>query len=219
VFLEQNNWAAAKTVLERLEVEADFPQNVVFAQSNLMKANYELEDYAKAVEFAEKVLQNPKMEDAVKSDAQVIIARSAIKNGDEEKARLAYTKVQEIAKGSLAAEALYYDAYFTHKDTNYEVSNKKIQTLTRDYSGYKYYAAKGLVLMAKNFYELEDSYQATFILGKVIENFTQYDDVIQEAQTELQRIKLAEAKRNSSINIEPIEEENNMEEENDIDGN
>jgi len=122
-------------------------------------------------------------------------------------------------KGSLAAEALYYDAYFENKGTDYAASNKKVQTLTRDYSGYKYFAAKGLVLMAKNFYELEDSYQATFILEKVIENFTQYDDVIQEAQSELQRIKIVEAKRNSSINVAPVEEENNMEEENDIDGN
>lgn len=219
VFLEQKNWEGAKAILLRLEVEADFPQNVVFAQSNLMKANYELENYVIAVEFAEKVLQNPKMEDAVKSDAQVIIARSAIKTGDEEKARLAYENVQEIAKGSLAAEALYYEAYFLHKDTKYENSNKTIQTLTREYSGYKYFAAKGLVLMAKNFYELEDSYQATFILEKVIENFTQYKDVVKDAKSELQRIKLAEAKKNSSINVEPIEEQEYNEDENDIDGN
>ena len=59
--------------------------------------------------------------------------------------------------------------------------------------------------MAKNFYELEDAYQATYILEKVIENFSMYDDVVTEAQTELQRIKLEESKRNSSIDITPIE--------------
>jgi len=219
VFLEQRKWLEATTVLERLEIEADFPQNIVFAQSNLMKTNYELANYSKVVEFAEKVLRNPKVEDAVKSDAQVFIARSAIKTRDVEKAQLAYAKVQKIAKGSLAAEALYYDAYFTHRDANYEVSNQKIQTLTRDYSGYKYFAAKGLVLMAKNFYELEDSYQATFILEKVIENFVKYDDVVQDAKLELRRIKVEEAKRNSSINVAPVEEGENLEEENDIDGN
>jgi len=218
VYLEEKNWQEAKPVLIRLENEADFPQNKVFALANLMKVNYELANYQEAVVYAEKVLQNPKMEDAIKSDAQVIIARSAMQTGDENKARIAYGKVQEIAKGSLAAEALYYDAYFTHKDADYAASNVKIQSLTRDYSGYKYFAAKGLVLMAKNFYELEDSYQATFILEKVIENFAQYEDVIQEAKLELQRIKTEEAKRNSSINVDPIEEED-MDQENDIDGN
>ncbi len=219
VYLENKNWQEAKSILTRLENEADFPQNKIYAQSNLMKSNYELGNYQDAVVYAEKVLQNVKMEDAVKSDAQVIIARSALQTGDESKARIAYKNVQEIAKGSLAAEALYYDAYFTNKDNDYSASNVKIQSLTRDYSGHKYFAAKGLVLMAKNFYELEDSYQATFILEKVIENFTQYEDIVKNAKSELQRIKTEEAKRNSSINVDPIEEEDDMDQENDIDGN
>ncbi|NQY28607.1 MAG: tetratricopeptide repeat protein [Flavobacteriaceae bacterium] len=217
VYLEAKNWQEAKLILTRLENEADFPQNKVFALTNLMKSNYELDNYQEAVVYAEKVLQNPKIEDAIKSDAQVIIARSAIQTGDESKARISYGKVQEIAKGSLAAEALYYDAYFTHKDKDYAVSNVKIQNLTRDYSGYKYYAAKGLVLMAKNYYELEDSFQATYILEKVIENFTKYEDVVTDAKSELQRIKIEEAKRNSSINVDPIEED--MDQENEIEGN
>jgi len=217
VYLEDKNWQEAKSILARLEIEADFPQNKIFAQSNLIKSYYELGNYQEAVVYAEKVLQNVKIEDAIKSDAQVIIARSAIKTGDEYKAKIAYAKVQEIAKGSLAAEALYYDAYFTNKDADYEASNVKIQGLTRDYSGYKYFAAKGLVLMAKNFYELNDSYQATFILEKVIENFTQYEDVVAEAKLEALRIKTEEAKRNSSINIEPVNDE--LDQENDSDGN
>ena len=217
VYLEGKNWQEAKLILMRLEEEADFPQNKIFAQSNLMKSNYELGNYHDAVVYAEKVLQNVKIEDAIKSDAQVIIARSAIQTGDENKAKIAYGKVQEIAKGSLAAEALYYDAYFTNGEKDYSASNAKIQSLTRDYSGHKYFAAKGLVLMAKNFYELEDSYQANFILEKVIENFTQYEDVVDEAKIELQRIKTEEAKRNSSINVDPIEDD--MDQENDIDGN
>ena len=69
----------------------------------------------------------------------------------------------------------------------------------KDYSGYKYYGAKSLVIMAKNFYGLKDSFQATYILESVIENFKEYTDVIEEAQKELDFIKGEEAKRNSSI--------------------
>lgn len=207
VYLKQSKWVEVKPVLERLEVEADFPQNIVFAQSNLMKANYQTEEYSSAVIYAEKMLQNPKIDDAVKSDAQVIIARSALKTDDYDKAELAYAEVQKIAKGALAAEALFYEAYFLHRAANFEISNTKIKELTKDHSGHKYYAAKGLVLMAKNFYQLEDSYQATYILEKVIENFSKYEDVVAEAQTELQHIKEEEAKRNSSINITPVDNE------------
>ena len=206
VYLELKDWNNARTVLLRLEIEADFPQNIIFSQSNLMKSNYELEDYTNAVNYAEKVLLNPKIEDAIKSDAQVVIARSAIKTNYEEKAKIAYAEVQKIATGSLAAEALYYDAYFTSKEENYAASNIKIQQLTRDYSGYKYFAAKSLVLMATNFYELNDSFQATYILERVLENFATYEDVKEEAAKKLKHIKSEEAKRNSSIQIEENDE-------------
>ena len=199
IYLKKNDASKTIITLKRLESEADFPQNVTFAQSNLMKTYYEQKDYPNAVIYAEKVLANPKMDDKVKSDAQIIVARSAIQTNDEPKARLAYAKLLTIAKGELAAEALYYDAYFKNKDAKFEASNTTVQKLTKDYSGYKYFGAKGLVLMAKNFYGLKDSFQATYILESVIKNFTNFPDVVSDAQKELDGIKAEESKTNSSI--------------------
>jgi tetratricopeptide (TPR) repeat protein len=199
IHLKANNYAKAIPVLKRLEAEADFPQNVTFAQSNLMKSYYDGEDYANAVIYADKVIANTKTEDRVKSDAQIIVARSAIKTNNEAKARTAYAKLLTIAKGELAAEALYYDAYFKNKDGKFEASNTAVQKLSKDYSGYKYFGAKGLVVMAKNFYGLKDSFQATYILESIIKNFKAYPDVVEEAQKELDAIKGEESKRNSSI--------------------
>ncbi|WP_242204857.1 tetratricopeptide repeat protein [Aestuariivivens insulae] len=200
--LENKNWNEAMPLLSRLEQEANFPQNVIFAQSNLMKANYQLDRYNEAVTYAEKVLGNSKIDNKIKSDAYIIIARSAIKTGDEAKAKTAYTEVERVATGETAAEALYYNAYFKHKAGQFEASNKSVQKLARDFSGYKYYSAKGLVLMAKNFYALNDAFQATYILESVIENFKEFSDVAEEAKTELNKIKQEEAKTNSSIQTE-----------------
>ena len=199
IHLKKEDFAKAIPVLKRLETEAEFPQNVTFAQANLMRAYFDQKDYANAVTYADKVLANPKTDDKVKSDAQIIVARSAIIANDEPKARLAYAKLLTIAKGELAAEALYYDAYFKNKDGKFEDSNKAVQKLAKDYSGYKYFGSKGLILMAKNFYALKDSYQATVILDAVIKNFSQFQDIVDEATQELQRIKSEEAKTNSSI--------------------
>lgn len=201
-YLESKSWNKAIPLLERLEEEANFPQNIVFAQSNLMKANYQLESYNKAVAYAEKVLANSKIDNKIKADAHIIIARSAIKTGDESKAKDAYAKVETVATGETAAEALYYNAYFKHKEAKYEASNTTVQKLAKDFSGYKYYSAKGLVLMAKNFYALNDAFQATYILESVIQNFTDFNDVVAEAKTELSKIKALEAKTNSSIQPE-----------------
>ncbi|QRM89560.1 tetratricopeptide repeat protein [Lacinutrix sp. WUR7] len=199
IYTESKNWADAIPVLTRLEMEANFPQNVIFAQSNLMKANYELEKYNEAVAYAEKVLLKSSLDNKIKSDAHVIIARSAMKTGNEDRAKTAYAQVELTATGETAAEALFYNGYFKNKAGSYEASNTAIQRLAKDYSGYKYYSAKGLVVMAKNYYALDDAFQATYILESVIKNFAAFEDVVAEAQTELSKIKEEQAKTNASV--------------------
>ena len=199
VLLKNNDNAKAITVLLRLENEAEFPQNKVFAQSNLMKCYYDKKDYSSSVIYADKVLSNSKTDDNVKSDAQIIIARSAMQTGDETKARTGYATLLTIAKGELAAEALYYDAYFKNKDGKFAASNVTVQKVAKNYSGYRYFGAKGLILMAKNFYGLKDSFQATYILDNVIQNFTDFPEVVSEAEKELDIIKTEESKTNASI--------------------
>lgn len=199
LYLGQKEYQNALQYLNRLETEADFPQNIIFAQTNSMKAYYELKQYAQAVQYAEKVLGNDKIDNAIKSDAQIIIARSAMETGEEDKAKAAYAAVSKIATGALAAEALYYDAYFKHSEKSYEASNASVQKLAKDYSGYKKYGAKGLVLMAKNFYALGDAYQASYILESVITNFTEFPETVNEAKAELSIIKNAASKTNASV--------------------
>ncbi len=202
IYLENRSYEKAIPVLERLENDADYPQNIIFAQSNLMKSYYQLLNYQKTIEYADKVLANPKIQNDVKSDAKIFTARAAFQTNNISRAKKAYAEVQKIATGELAAEALYYHAYFENEEGNYKYSNTTIQKLAKDYSGYRLYGSKGLVLMAKNFYGLKDAYQATYILESVIKNFSDYPEVIDEARRELKKIKAKEAKTNSSIQTE-----------------
>ncbi len=199
VYLKAKTYDKAIPILKRLETEADFPQNVIFAQSNLMKSFYEKSDFTNAVAYAEKVLSNTKIEERIKNDAQIIVARAAMKTNDEVKAKQAYQNLQKSAKGELAAEALYYDAYFKNKDGKFADSNKIVEKYAKDYSGYEFFAAKSLVVMAKNYYQLKDSFQATSILQMVMNEYKELPDVVAEAKAELEQIKLEESKRNSSV--------------------
>ena len=53
--------------------------------------------------------------------------------------------------------------------------------------------------MAKNYFGLNDSFQATEILQSIIDNFSEFPDVVSECQSELETIKAEEAKTNSSV--------------------
>jgi hypothetical protein len=104
------------------------------------------------------VLSNPKTDDNVKSDAQIIIARSAMQTGRRREQDMHCLR---LPKENLA-EALYYDAYFKIKMESLRLQIQQFKNWPKNYSGYRYFGAKGLILMAKNFYGLKDSFQATY---------------------------------------------------------
>ena len=74
-----------------------------------------------------------------------------------------------------------------------------MQRIAKDYGAQKEYAAKSLIVMAKNFYGQKDSYQATYVLESVIKSFKDIPEIVAEAKKELAAIKAETAKTNSSV--------------------
>ena len=190
ILLDSEDFKEALNILLQLESKSKNSQNRLYAQSNLMKVYFRLENYDDAIYYAEMILQNSKTDNYIKTDAYIIIARAAMQTNNEIEARAAYSQVQSIANGSMGAEAQYYEAYFIFLDGDFEASNKSLQVLIKNFSSYRYYASKGLILMAKNFYALGDNFQATYILENIIQNFADFVEITDEAQLELERIKL-----------------------------
>ncbi len=70
ILLEKEDWESAIPLLERLEQEANLILNIIYAQSNLMKGYYKLQDYTKSVIYAEKILLQDKIDATVEYDAK-----------------------------------------------------------------------------------------------------------------------------------------------------
>lgn len=199
IYLKENNYKAAIPYLKRLETEADFDENKRFAETNLMKSYYEKEDFTNTLAYVSKVLSRKEINEEIKRDATIYKARASLATGKKEIAKQAYQAVAKDAKGKIGAEAVYHLALFEFQDNNFENSNVLVQRLAKDFSGYRVYGAKSLIIMAQNFYGLNDAYQATYILESVTKNFKDFPAVVQEASILLEEIKEKEAKVNSSI--------------------
>jgi tetratricopeptide (TPR) repeat protein len=199
MFLDKEDCKTASTYLLSLEQITTNAQNILYAQTNLMQCYNDQQDFDNAIKYADKVYNNKKADNALKSDAKVIVARTSFKKNDMERAKTEYAAIQKIAKGELAAEALYYEAFFKNYDKKYEASNKVVEKFAKNYASYNYFAGKCLIVMAKNYEGLKDNFQATQILESVIENYAEYEDVKAEAQLLLDNIKANAAKTNESI--------------------
>lgn len=202
ILILQNAYNEAIPYLKQLESTANILQNRIFAQSNLMKGYYQQQDYGQGLLYAEKVLQSPDLDQRIRSDAYLVIARTAWEKGDLGKAKDAYATLLSESIGASAAEALYFDAYFKQQANSPEESNASVQRLLQEFGSYREWGGKGLLLMAQNFSNLDDAFQATYILENIISNFQDYPDLVKQAKTELQAMRLKEARRNADVNVE-----------------
>lgn len=175
--------------LEKLLVMAQDPQNRSYAMTNLMRLSYEKKDFNKLRNYAQQVLIIEGLDFQIKQDAQIMLARSAQEQGDAKEAAAAYLSLKNVATGELGAETWYWLAYYKQQTKDFEGSNVLVQELAKNYASYKIWAAKGLLLMADNFYALEDLFQAHFIWQNIIDNFSQFPDVVQQAKEKIASTK------------------------------
>lgn len=198
ISLESAQWTTVIPLLERLESQAETTENKQFAIANLMRAHQGLGDVEKAATYAQTVANDTTYPSKAQQDARLLLARKALSANDFDTAIRYYKILDKSGVGSLAAESLYVQALSENKKNNYKNSNLIIQKLAKDYPGYKEFAVKGLILMAQNFYALDDAFQATFILENVIKNFPDYPQEVDRAQVLLDEIKQKEALRENN---------------------
>jgi TolA-binding protein len=199
IYLDKREFNQALPLLKRLEQEGYIIENIIFAQSNLMQGYYEQLNYPRSIEYALKILKIKNTGTELENDAKTIVARASIEIKDFSTAAAYYADLETSSNGILKAEALYYNAYFKNEQKEYEASNDVVQELIAKYTTYKYWAVKSYVVMGKNYYGLKDVYQATFVLENVIKNFSEFEEIIKDAERLLKVIKETEAKINNSV--------------------
>ena len=188
IYLAQGNRAEANKYLESLSSSSE--TNIRnFANVELMKIYAEEKDFNKAEKAAETVLGNPKNAAAVLESAKVIKARSLMNQGKDKDAQSTYASLEKSSNTEVAAEALFAKAYYQNKAKAFKSSNETIFKLANNYASEEYWGAKALVLMAKNYLALKDSYQASYTCDQIIENYKDFPDVVAEAKEVKKSIK------------------------------
>ena len=98
----------------------------------------------------------------------------------------------------VVAEALYFRANLLNKEGKYDLSNDVISQISISTNQSSVWNAKSLLLLAKNYYLLNDPFQAIFVLDSLIENFKTYDQIVSEAQ--LLKTKFKDSLKNKNQN-------------------
>jgi len=188
-------------IMEQLSIIASFDENKRFAKMNLMQAYYIDKRFENAFQLSNEVLQLKELEESVKWDALLIQARSALALKDTLNATAAYQLIEKAPESLIAAEALYFRAQDFFNKKNYPASIEWIEKIAAK-GQVGEWNVKALLLLAKNYFAIDDGFQAVFVLESLIENFSSFSEEVKEAESLIEKYQLNLAKENRSVNNE-----------------
>ena len=93
-----------------------------------------------------------------------------------------YKQLESAPQSNIVAEALYFRANLLNIEGKYDLSNDVISQISISTNQSSVWNAKSLLLLAKNYYLMNDPFQAIFVLDSLIENFETYDQIVFEAE-------------------------------------
>jgi len=187
-----------------LEKVAEVPSNLLAAHVGQMRCYGELREHMNAASAADRVLESENASDELITEGNLIKGRALLALDKNEEAFNALKIVDATSVSAMGAEAKYLMAYIQHVAGNYEASEASVFELVQGYGNYMDWRARGLILLADNYVELGDGFQAKATLQSVIDNAS--DPALEAmAQQRLTDILAAEEAAEKGAEEEPVE--------------
>jgi len=202
---EQQDYNQAYTLYQGLENVAQYRANIVEAQIGQMRCLYRIGNYEKAIEYANISLEASETPAEIKQEASFLIAESLLMQNKLEQAREAYTLLAEQYQNKTGAESLYKVAQISYQLADFNAVEELVFKLIQRFPTFDLYKVKGLILLAKSYVELSDSFQAKATLQSIIDAEealrelllpADADTLIDEAKTLYESIELEQLKVN-----------------------
>jgi tetratricopeptide (TPR) repeat protein len=176
-----NQKEAALPYYKRTEESSSNPEYLNNARIGLMRCHFLLENYANAVEYAQKVL-GVQQTTQLKLEGEYIKGISLSKEKRYAEAQLSLEYVVKNATTVWAAESKYTIADNAFQQADYTKTENVIRELLKMKPGYDFWIAKGLILQTKVLLQKKDLFQAENTIKSVIDHYPKKDDgVLQEA--------------------------------------
>lgn len=212
IYYSRKQYDQALASYTRLESNADYADNLLMAQTGIMRSNDKLKKCAEAGAYAEKILNNDKADQSVVAEAHVIKARCAMQADDLQTALKEFNIIAKGGNSEIAAEAKYNVALIQNKMGNYKDSQKKCFEVIKQVPSYDYWIGKSFILLGDNYVALKDTFQAKQTYQSIIDNYekdpTDAEDLRAIATEKLNGMIAGEQKM---MDINKPKEENNDE--------
>jgi TolA-binding protein len=171
IYYSQKNYEQALSAYQRLESNADYADNLIVAQTGIMRCNDKMKNCTNAMAYAEKLINNDKADQTIQIEARIIKARCAMDAKDFATAAKEYGVIAKGSNSEMVAESKYSLALIQYKWGNYKESQKKCFEVIKQVPSYDFWIGKSFILLADNYVALKDNFQAKQTYQSIIDNY------------------------------------------------
>ena len=175
----------------QLEYLADIPANVFIAQVEQMRLNFQLKRQDEAIKYCELIINKDIDDASLITEAHLIYGKAALEKDDYNLALKEFTTASTSAN-TFGAEAKYNVAYILKLRGEHEKCEAEVFSIIKKFPSYSYWIGKSLILLADNYVEKNDFFQAKVTLKNVIDN-SKFPELVNTATEKLAIIEQQEA--------------------------
>ncbi|BDD04076.1 tetratricopeptide repeat protein [Aureibacter tunicatorum] len=167
------------------------------AWSMMVKSYYELEKYDSVDYYAHEIIDKVAVSANATNMANLYIGKAALGKGLEDEAMDQFIITMNTAKDANGAEAQYLLAEVFHKRGQYEQSIQTLYDLSKNFGVYEYWLSKAFLLIADNYIESDELFQAKATLQSIIDK-SPVEEVVNGAKERMKKISVLEEETISS---------------------
>jgi TolA-binding protein len=188
-----SNYALARERFQRYLLIAESKDQSTVARLGVLRASERLGDDDGILEHSAALLSMGGLDKNLLTEARKYRAFTYFRREAFSESYALFAAVKDASAGEQKAEAYYHMALIKKKAEAYDSSNALIQEMIEALPSYREWKMKALLLMAENFWKLDDIFQANYIIDFVIES-EESTELVEKAKALKTEIQEAEAR-------------------------
>ncbi len=190
VYLKQKNWNKAVPYLKQELTFSQDPVRKEFLLRQFMEKEFADKNYKEAEQYASQVLAMIEQNGSSTEDVLLVLAKSKLAQNKTQDALEPLFQLTAF-KNRSGAEAQYLQAEIYLSQKQIDKAEEKVDALLKRKPAYKYWNAKGFLLMSDILLAKSDTLQAKLTLESILQGYkaeNAQDDVIASAKKRYQKI-------------------------------
>ncbi len=188
------NYKQALDYFERLSKITGSGNDLLNAQTGVMRCQYKLGNYPACIDVANQILGSEKVSDILKRETSYKLALSYYNTGNQDKAFPILKKLSADTNSAEGAESKFLVSEILYEKQKLKEAEDEIMDFIDKNSPHQFWLAKSFILLSDIYLKNGDEFEAKHTLKSIEENYPEKEDGILEiTRKKLQLIEASEA--------------------------